>query len=85
MEIKDKCPNCKKPNLINRPARNDIWCGWCNSEFMKIDGELVITLVKNDHLKPRSRNRKQYDRDYQKRRYKTAQDRQTLSPAANTT
>jgi hypothetical protein len=25
----EKCPFCKRPNVIDRPWRYDKWCGWC--------------------------------------------------------
>lgn len=48
----EKCPNCKRPNLIKRPWKNDIWCGWCGSICRRMPDTGIIFLVegKNEHL-----------------------------------
>lgn len=54
MEIKGKCSNCGKPNLIHRPWRkiilDDVFCGWCGTIYKLVEGKLVIYEVHNNHL-----------------------------------
>lgn len=73
MEITGNCPNCNKPNLIDRSWRNDIFCGWCGSEYKAyrdLDGELIIILTKNNHLAKRDKKKcaKEYQKDHILRR-----------------
>lgn len=66
MEIKEKCPNCHKPNLIDRPWREDIFCGWCGSKFRFVGELIVIYEVHNNHITERAcaENSKQLSREY---------------------
>lgn len=52
MEINEKCHNCHRPNLIDRPWRSDIFCGWCGTEYKMEDEKLVLVEVHNNHLTP---------------------------------
>ena len=51
--IQEICPNCNNPNLINRPWRDDIFCGWCGSEYKMWNMKLVLVEVHNNHLTER--------------------------------
>jgi hypothetical protein len=36
----DKCPVCKRPNIIHRKLRNDYICGWCKNFFKTNNGRM---------------------------------------------
>ena len=46
-----KCSNCRRPNLIYRPWRDDIFCGWCGTEYKNegLNGNLSIVEIHNNH------------------------------------
>lgn len=53
MKIKEKChnPNCNRPNLINRPWRDDVFCGWCGTEYKRgVNGELIVYEINDNHI-----------------------------------
>ena len=56
----EKCPNCGKPNLINRRNKsNDVFCGWCGTEYQRDSTTLGLVLIKlhNNHHTPRVREK----------------------------
>jgi hypothetical protein len=62
MQIDDKCSNCKKPTLINRPWRNDIFCGWCSSEYRRdSEGKIYLVVGNNNHLTARLKEKQRLD------------------------
>jgi len=69
MEITENCHNCHRPNLINRPAHKDIWCGWCGSEYRRdSEGKIYLLIGKNEHLERKTQT-DEYHREYNKKRY----------------
>lgn len=54
VDIAENCHNCHKPNLINRPARKDVFCGWCGTTYKRsIIGKLLLYEIHNNHLTKR--------------------------------
>lgn len=58
--IEEKCSNCGKLNLIDRRNKaNDVFCGWCGTEYRR-DVEtsgLVLVEVHNNHMTERLREK----------------------------
>lgn len=43
LESADKCPICKRPNIIYRKLRDDYICGWCKHFFKRNnDGKIEL-------------------------------------------
>ncbi len=51
MQIEEKCHNCGKENLIDRPWRNDVFCGWCGTVYKRNEGVLYITQTASRKVK----------------------------------
>ena len=78
MEITEKCHNCHRPNLIDRPARMDVFCGWCGTEYKRdrlethyisagCQGNLVVSEIHNNHKEEKTSDIKSYRRGYYQR------------------
>ena len=58
MKTEEKCHNCGKPNLIDRRNKtNDVFCGWCKTEYRRECGGLVLVKIHNKHLTARQKER----------------------------
>lgn len=45
-----KCSNCGKPNLISRRNKaQDVFCGWCGTEYRIESRGLVLVAIHNNH------------------------------------
>lgn len=48
--MEEKCSNCGKLNLIDRRNKdNDVFCGWCGTEYHRESGGLVLIKIHNNH------------------------------------